>query len=83
MSCEYKGHVQDAEGVTATLHDRLTGRDFTVRARYLIGADGGNSLVAQQENLPFEGQMGVAGSMNILFRADLSRFVANRPSVLY
>jgi 2,4-dichlorophenol 6-monooxygenase len=27
--------------------------------------------------------MGVGGSMNILFRADLSRYVAHRPSVLY
>jgi 2,4-dichlorophenol 6-monooxygenase len=30
-----------------------------------------------------EGQMGVAGSMNIVFEADLSRHVAHRPSVLY
>ncbi len=83
MSCEYKSFVQDAEGVTATVTDRLTGRDFTVRAKYLVGADGGNSLVAQQAGLPFEGKMGVGGSMNILFRADLSRHVAHRPSVLY
>ncbi len=83
MSCEYKSFVQDADGVTATITDRLTGRDFTVRAKYLVGADGGNSLVAQQAGLPFEGRMGVGGSMNILFRADLSRHVAHRPSVLY
>ena len=56
---------------------------MTIRAKYLIGCDGGNSLVAEAENLPFEGRMGVGGSMNILFRADLSRYVAHRPSVLY
>ena len=33
--------------------------------------------------LPFEGKMGVGGSMNILFKADLSKYVAHRPSVLY
>jgi 2,4-dichlorophenol 6-monooxygenase len=32
---------------------------------------------------PFEGKMGVGGSMNILFKADLSKYVAHRPSVLY
>ncbi|MEZ5660819.1 MAG: FAD-dependent monooxygenase [Burkholderiaceae bacterium] len=83
MSCEYKSHVQDAEGVTTTILDRLTGKTFTVRSQYLVGADGGNSLVAEHAGLPFEGQMGVAGSMNILFRADLSKYVAHRPSVLY
>ena len=83
MSTEYLSHVQDAEGVTTTCRDRLSGREFTIRSKYLVGADGGNSLVAQTEDIPIEGKMGVGGSMNILFRADLSRHVAHRPSVLY
>jgi len=83
MSTEYLSHVQDGEGVTTTCRDRLTGKDVVIRSRYLIGADGGNSLVAENENLPIAGKMAVGGSMNILFRADLSRFVAHRPSVLY
>lgn len=83
MSTVYESHVQDDAGVTTTLLDRLTGKTLTVRSKYLIGADGGNSLVAQHAGLPFEGKMGVGGSMNILFKADLSRYVAHRPSVLY
>jgi 2,4-dichlorophenol 6-monooxygenase len=83
MSCEYLRHHQDDEGVTTTLLDRLTGKELTVRSKYLVGADGGKSLVAEHAGLPFEGSMGVGGSMNILFRADLSRYVAHRPSVLY
>lgn len=83
MSTEYLDHTQDADGVTTTLLDRLSGKSFTVRSRYLVGADGGNSRVAEHAGLPFEGSMGVAGSINILFKADLSRFVAHRPSVLY
>jgi 2,4-dichlorophenol 6-monooxygenase len=83
MSCEYVSHVQDNEGVTVTCKDRLTDLNFTVRCKYLIGADGGNSLVAAQEKFPFEGKMGVGGSINILFKADLSKYVAHRPSVLY
>jgi 2,4-dichlorophenol 6-monooxygenase len=83
MSCEYVSHVQDADGVTVTCNDRLTGKPLTVRCKYLVGADGGNSLVAEHAGLPFEGKMGVGGSMNILFRADLSKYVAHRPSVLY
>ncbi len=83
MSMEYVSHVQDADGVTTVCRDRLSGRDVTIRSKFLVGADGGNSLVAEHCALPFEGKMGVGGSMNILFRADLSRFVAHRPSVLY
>jgi 2,4-dichlorophenol 6-monooxygenase len=83
MSMEYLGHEQDGEGVTTTCRDRLTGKDVTIRSKYLVGADGGNSKVAELENLPFEGQMGIGGSMNIIFKADLSKYVAHRPSVLY
>ena len=83
MSTEYKSHVQDGDGVTTTCLDRLTGQEITIRSQYLIGADGGNSLVAETEKLPIAGKMGVGGSMNILFKADLSRYVAHRPSVLY
>jgi 2,4-dichlorophenol 6-monooxygenase len=80
---EYLSHVQDEDGVTATVRDRLSGEDVQIRAKYLIGADGGRSKVAEDIGLPMVGQMGVAGSMNIVFEADLSAYVAHRPSVLY
>jgi 2,4-dichlorophenol 6-monooxygenase len=80
---EYLSHVQDDAGVTATVRDRLSGADVQIRAKYLVGADGGRSKVAEDINLPFEGKMGVGGSMNIVFEADLSKYVAHRPSVLY
>ncbi len=83
MSTEYVSHEQDNTGVTTSCRDRLTDKTFTVHSKFLIGADGGNSLVAEHLGLPFEGKMGVGGSMNILFRADLSAYVAHRPSVLY
>lgn len=80
---EYVSLVQDDTGVTVTVRDRLTGLEYPVRAKYVLGADGGRSRVAQDVDLPFEGQMDVAGSMNIVFSADLTRFVEHRPSVLY
>jgi 2,4-dichlorophenol 6-monooxygenase len=83
MSTEYVSHTQTKEGVTTICRDRLSGEEFTVRSKYLVGADGGNSKVAKNAGLPFEGQMGLRGSMNIWFRADLSEFVAHRPAVLY
>jgi len=83
FSTEYLSLEQDDDGVTARVRDRLSGLEYEVRAKYLIGADGGRSQIAQQIGLPMQGRMDVAGSMNIVFRADLTRYVAHRPSVLY
>ncbi|MFS8097913.1 FAD-dependent monooxygenase [Lentzea alba] len=83
FSTEYLGHVQDADGVTVRVLNRLTGAEYTIRAKYLIGADGARSAVAADLDLPYEGQMDVAGSMNITFKADLSELCRHRPSVLY
>lgn len=74
---------QDSTGVTASLRNNLTEQAFEVRCQYLIGADGANSRVAEIADLPLEGIEGKEGSMNIVFDADLTRFVAHRPSVLY
>jgi len=80
---EYLSLEQDEDGVTATVLDRLRGDRYEIRAKYLIGADGGRSKVAQDIDLPLVGRMGVAGSINILFEADLTHLVAHRPSTLY
>ena len=80
---EFLSLHQDDHGVTATVLDRVRGETQTIRARYLIGADGGRSLVAEQIGLPVAGRTGKAGSMNIVFEADLSRYVQHRPSILY
>ncbi|GGM35679.1 FAD-dependent oxidoreductase [Promicromonospora citrea] len=83
FSTEYLGHTQDADGVSTRVRDRLTGAEYTIRSRYLIGGDGARSQVAADLGLPMEGAMDIAGSMNITFTADLSHLVAHRPSVLY
>lgn len=80
---EYVSLEQDDDGVTVTVRDRLSGHTFRIRARYVIGADGGRSKVVEDLGLPMAGQMDVAGSMNIVFHADLTEFVGHRPSVLY
>ena len=79
FSTEYLSLTQDADGVTALVHDRVTDREYRIRAKYLIGADGGRSKVAEDIGLPMEGQMDLAGSMNIVFQADLSKYVAHAP----
>ncbi|HET9989679.1 MAG TPA: FAD-dependent monooxygenase, partial [Kofleriaceae bacterium] len=83
LGTELVGFTQDDRGVTAQVKDRASGELSEIRAKYLIGADGGRSRVAEIAGLPFAGKLGVAGSMNIVFEADLAKYVAHRPSVLY
>jgi 2,4-dichlorophenol 6-monooxygenase len=83
FSTEYLSHAQDTDGVDVLVRDRITGQRYTIRAKYVIGADGARSQVAEDLGLPMRGAMDIAGSMNITFKADLSPYVGNRPSVLY
>jgi len=83
FNTEYLSHAQDAEGVTATVLDKTSGATYQIRAAYMIGADGANSRVAKNLNLPFEGKMGIGGNINIVCNMDLSQYVAHRPSTLY
>jgi 2,4-dichlorophenol 6-monooxygenase len=83
FNTEFMDLEQDDDGVTAIVKDRICGEVYRIRAKYLIGADGGRSRVAEVIGLPMEGQMGRAGSMNIIVNADLTKYVAHRPSVLY
>jgi 2-polyprenyl-6-methoxyphenol hydroxylase-like FAD-dependent oxidoreductase len=62
---ELTGFEQDASGVT------VTAGDVRVRAAYLVGCDGGRSVVRKALNLPFEGieGRGHGVSADVLFRA--------------
>lgn len=85
FSCntEYLSHVQDADGVTVQLRDRLTDREYTMRTKFLVGADGAKSKVLDDLGLTVEGQMARAGTTYAIFNADLSRYVEHRPSILH
>ncbi|WP_043288406.1 bifunctional 3-(3-hydroxy-phenyl)propionate/3-hydroxycinnamic acid hydroxylase [Paraburkholderia oxyphila] len=47
--------VQDAQGVSIDVSD-ASGVRRTIRAAWMVGADGGNSLVRRALNVPFEGR---------------------------
>lgn len=83
FDAEYLDHEEDADGVTVRIMDRLTNIPFYIRTKYLLGADGGNSRVAANLELPMEGHMGISGSISIIFQADLASYIAHRPGYLW
>jgi len=74
---------QDAEGVTALMRDRISGREYRIHAQYVIGADGARSRVVEALGIGLQGPQGWAAAVNVWFRADLARYCEHRPGVLY
>lgn len=69
---ELVGFAQDSEGVTARI--RMAGGERGVRARYLVGADGGHSFVRRALDVAFPGKtLGVRAAV-----ADVSLRGLNR-----
>ncbi|HXD98173.1 MAG TPA: FAD-dependent monooxygenase [Candidatus Acidoferrum sp.] len=81
FSTELIDFRQDAEHVGATL--REDGDETTVRARYLVAADGARSRVREALGIAMQGTAGLYRSINVLLRADLTPWVADRPAALY
>ena len=80
---ELQSFEQDDEGVTAIIVERLSGQPVTVRARYMVGADGARSRVVERLGLPLVGLHGLGSVFNILCDVDLSRHVEHRHGSLY
>ena len=80
---ELTSFSQEADGVTGILTDRSTGEEMPFKARYLIAAEGAQSRVRRALGVRMIGQEKVYDSVNILFRADLTRWVEHRPAALY
>ena len=83
FSNELLDFEQTQDGVRARILDRDAGAEYVVRARYLVGADGARSRVAEQVGIEFEGQSDLRSMRNIWVEADLSKYTAHRPGVLY
>jgi len=54
FSTELVGITQDENGVQAVVRERDSGEEYTIAARYAIGADGGRSTVASQLGFPLQ-----------------------------
>jgi 2-polyprenyl-6-methoxyphenol hydroxylase-like FAD-dependent oxidoreductase len=67
-STRLESFVQDTDGVTATLRDRLTGRGETVRTKYLVGCDGFASTVRELLGIEIRGEPHIDWSMTIYLR---------------
>jgi 2,4-dichlorophenol 6-monooxygenase len=71
---EMQTFEQDGEGVTATILDRSSDEAYRVRARYLIGADGGKT-VGDLLGVKLNGPQRMMEMVTAHFSADLSAYI--------
>lgn len=79
---EMLGFAQDAHGVAATVCDLASGAQWQVRAKYLIGADGGRSIGKTLGNR-MAGPSGLAKNVTVHFTADLSKVLLDDRVMLH
>jgi 2-polyprenyl-6-methoxyphenol hydroxylase-like FAD-dependent oxidoreductase len=71
---------QDADGVTAVIRDLESGTESSVRAKYVVAADGNRSPVRERLGIGMRGHGLLSHSITIYFRAlaDLGPLLADR-----
>jgi 2-polyprenyl-6-methoxyphenol hydroxylase-like FAD-dependent oxidoreductase len=75
---------QDGDGVTAVVRSRDGGSERTVRAEYMVGADGAHSPVRERLGIRKLGHGSFSDSITIYFKADVRRLMGDRNlSVIY
>jgi 2-polyprenyl-6-methoxyphenol hydroxylase-like FAD-dependent oxidoreductase len=75
---------EDADGVTATLRDLERQEERTVRARYVVAADGNRSPTRHRLGIGMEGYGELSRSITIYFKADCAPLLEDRnQGVLY
>ena len=75
---------QDEDSVTAVIQDRDSGATETVRASYLVAADGAHSRIRNGLGIPMRGRGAFSNSVTIYFRANLAPLLGGRNlSVIY
>lgn len=69
FGCELTEFAQDEEGVSASVVDSQDGAQ-EIRARYLVGCDGGSSTVRKQLGIRLSGEGNILRLRQALFRCD-------------
>jgi len=79
---EMTGMAAGSDGVSATIRDRTSGRVSSVRAGYVIGADGPRSAVREAAGIGMDDLGTIGDFVAVTFRAELMRRMADSPSAL-
>ncbi len=84
FNTEYLCATQNGETVTATVRDMMDSREYQVRGRYMVGADGSRSVVRETVGAVMKGTRNIAQNFNVQFRApELAKLHQHGPAIMY
>ncbi|MDE3108722.1 MAG: FAD-dependent monooxygenase [Acidobacteriota bacterium] len=84
FSTEMVSFEEDRDGVSAVIRHRDTGETHTVRAKYMVAADGSRSKVRDRLGIRMLGHGVFSKSITIYFRGDIGPLLRGRSlSVMY
>jgi putative polyketide hydroxylase len=78
FNTELTSFSQGEEGVSAVVRERDTGVETTVRAKYLIAADGADSPIRNRLGIDCDGPGSIEHRLTALFEADLDAAIRDR-----
>jgi FAD binding domain/Aromatic-ring hydroxylase, C-terminal len=82
--CRLEDFVQDGTGVVATVCDLATGDEFHIKSAYLVGCDGGRSIVRGKIGAQLNGTPVIQRVQSTYIRApELLRLVPDKPAWIY
>lgn len=84
FNCEMSGIEQAADGVQVHLKDVRDGAASTVRADYVVGADGARSAVRDAIGARMNGKYGLSRNYNVVFKAPgMAQAHRHGPAIMY
>ncbi|CAM0141634.1 hypothetical protein VKS41_007583 [Umbelopsis sp. WA50703] len=72
---EFISFEQDNEGVTVLARERKTGNEYSIRAQYLIAADGSKSSIREALGIDRKGRGQMKTVTSVLFRAPIDHYL--------
>ena len=74
---------QASDKLTATVVDVKSGQQQTIEADYLVGCDGGRSIIRRALAIPYQGVFSQGQNVAMLFRSSLLKSIQHGPAVMY
>jgi 2-polyprenyl-6-methoxyphenol hydroxylase-like FAD-dependent oxidoreductase len=83
LDTEFISFTEVDDLIISTFKDTISNQTYKIQSRYLFGADGANSRVMKQLDLPLNREQGQGKAINVHVKADLSHLAECRMGNLH